>query len=242
MTVIALPRPRIRTDDQQQDDCAYRRIDDGRDDRRFRAGCRSAEISHEATKAPAIPTTRSLRRGRTRPHAILPASQPATMPTRRMTKMLSVDMFMTSFPPAGLLEAGRQLRACSAHADGLLQVALRFLHGRLRTLTPDRRSLAHALLDADRPVASLTQVPSPSMRPERSVSLHAGREAYTSGMVAKPPNAAQFMSALLTAVHELTGRRPPPTWTHVDKLQRKLASATPMPSMPRSGLRSPRAG
>jgi hypothetical protein len=23
-------------------------------------------------------------------------------------------------------------------------------------------------------------------------------------------------------VHELTGRRPPPTWTHVEKVQRKL--------------------
>jgi hypothetical protein len=41
-------------------------------------------------------------------------------------------------------------------------------------------------------------------------------------MVEKPPNAAQFMSAVLTAVHELTGRRPPPTWTHVDKVQSKL--------------------
>jgi len=41
-------------------------------------------------------------------------------------------------------------------------------------------------------------------------------------MVATPPNAAQFMSALLNAVHELTGKRPPPTWTHVDKVQRKL--------------------
>ena len=44
-------------------------------------------------------------------------------------------------------------------------------------------------------------------------------------MVEKPPTAAEFMSALLSAVHELTGRRPPPTWTHVDKLQRKLATA-----------------
>ena len=43
-------------------------------------------------------------------------------------------------------------------------------------------------------------------------------------MVAKPPNAAQFISALLNAVHELTGRRPPPTWTHVDKVQRKLGT------------------
>jgi hypothetical protein len=41
-------------------------------------------------------------------------------------------------------------------------------------------------------------------------------------MVEKPPNAAQFMSTVLTAVHELTGRRPPPTWTHVEKVQRKL--------------------
>ena len=41
-------------------------------------------------------------------------------------------------------------------------------------------------------------------------------------MVEKPPSAAQFMSAVLAAVHELTGRRPPPTWTHVDKVQRKL--------------------
>lgn len=45
---------------------------------------------------------------------------------------------------------------------------------------------------------------------------------YTRAMVEKP-NAAQFMSNLLAAVHELTGRRPPPTWTHVEKLQRKLA-------------------
>ncbi len=37
------------------------------------------------------------------------------------------------------------------------------------------------------------------------------------------PNPAQFLSTMLTAVRELTGRRPPPTWTHVDKLQAKLA-------------------
>ena len=45
----------------------------------------------------------------------------------------------------------------------------------------------------------------------------------------KPPSsaqsgAAQFLTALLTAVRELTGRRPPPTWTHVDKVQHKLAT------------------
>lgn len=39
------------------------------------------------------------------------------------------------------------------------------------------------------------------------------------------PNAAQFISTLLSAVHELTGRRPPPTWTHIDKVQRKLGTA-----------------
>lgn len=43
-------------------------------------------------------------------------------------------------------------------------------------------------------------------------------------MAAPPPNAAQFISALLAAVRELTGRRPPPTWTHVEKVQRKLAT------------------
>ena len=36
---------------------------------------------------------------------------------------------------------------------------------------------------------------------------------------------AQFLTALLTAVRELTGRRPPPTWTHVDKVQHRLGSA-----------------
>ena len=35
---------------------------------------------------------------------------------------------------------------------------------------------------------------------------------------------AQFLSALLAAVSELTGRRPPPTWTHVDKVQSKLGT------------------
>lgn len=48
-------------------------------------------------------------------------------------------------------------------------------------------------------------------------------------MAATPPSAApgaaQFLVALLTAVHEVTGRRPPPTWTHVDKVQHKLGTA-----------------
>ena len=43
-------------------------------------------------------------------------------------------------------------------------------------------------------------------------------------MVATPLSPAQFISALLAAVREVTGHRPPPTWTHVDKLQHKLAT------------------
>ena len=39
-----------------------------------------------------------------------------------------------------------------------------------------------------------------------------------------PPTAAQFMSTLLKTVRELTGQRPPPTWTHVEKVQRKMAT------------------
>jgi hypothetical protein len=41
-------------------------------------------------------------------------------------------------------------------------------------------------------------------------------------MATPSPSPAQFLSSLLTAVHDLTGRRPPPTWTHVDKVQAKL--------------------
>jgi hypothetical protein len=44
-------------------------------------------------------------------------------------------------------------------------------------------------------------------------------------MVTPSPSPAQFLSSLLTAVHDLTGRRPPPTWTHVDKVQTKLGTA-----------------
>jgi hypothetical protein len=43
-------------------------------------------------------------------------------------------------------------------------------------------------------------------------------------MVTPPTNPAQFLSSLLAAVRELTGRRPPPTWTHVDKVQGKLGT------------------
>ncbi len=44
--------------------------------------------------------------------------------------------------------------------------------------------------------------------------------------MANPPSSpAEFLLALLNAVHELTGRRPPPTWTHVDKVQTKLATS-----------------
>jgi hypothetical protein len=43
-------------------------------------------------------------------------------------------------------------------------------------------------------------------------------------MVAPSPSPAQFISSLLTAVREVTGHRPPPTWTHVGKLQQKLGT------------------
>ena len=43
-------------------------------------------------------------------------------------------------------------------------------------------------------------------------------------MPAKPPDSTQFLFALLRAVREVTGRRPPPTWTHVEKVQRKLGT------------------
>jgi hypothetical protein len=50
-------------------------------------------------------------------------------------------------------------------------------------------------------------------------------DTYTSAMSNSALSPAQFLQALLSAVHELTGRRPPPTWTHVDKVQAKLATA-----------------
>ena len=43
-------------------------------------------------------------------------------------------------------------------------------------------------------------------------------------MAKSTQNPAQFLFSLLAAVHALTGRRPPPTWTHVDKLQARLAT------------------
>ena len=43
-------------------------------------------------------------------------------------------------------------------------------------------------------------------------------------MTAAPPSPVQFLTDVLNAVHEVTGRRPPPTWTHVDKVQHKLGT------------------
>src|SRR5260370_41673157 len=41
--------------------------------------------------------------------------------------------------------------------------------------------------------------------------------------MATPPNAAaQFLVSLMTAVRQVTGGRPPPTWAKVDKVQQKL--------------------
>ena len=59
-----------------------------------------------------------------------------------------------------------------------------------------------------------------------SVGLGRRRAAsYTRTMATPSLNPAQFMSSQLAAVRELTGRRPPPTWTHVDKVQHKLGTA-----------------
>ena len=43
-------------------------------------------------------------------------------------------------------------------------------------------------------------------------------------MATATQNPAQFLTAQLGAVRELTGRRPPPTWTKVDKVQHKLGT------------------
>ena len=42
--------------------------------------------------------------------------------------------------------------------------------------------------------------------------------------MATPPNAAQFLVSLMTAVRQVTGGRPPPTWAKVDKVQQKLGT------------------
>jgi len=42
---------------------------------------------------------------------------------------------------------------------------------------------------------------------------------------AAPSESVRFLMALLGAVRELTGRRPPPTWVHVEKVQTKLSTA-----------------
>jgi hypothetical protein len=44
--------------------------------------------------------------------------------------------------------------------------------------------------------------------------------------MATPPNAtAQFLVSLMTAVRQVTGGRPPPTWAKVDKVMQKLGTA-----------------
>src|SRR5258707_12676660 len=42
--------------------------------------------------------------------------------------------------------------------------------------------------------------------------------------MATSPNAAQFLVSLMTAVRQVTGGRPPPTWAKVDKVQQKLGT------------------
>jgi len=48
---------------------------------------------------------------------------------------------------------------------------------------------------------------------------------YRFAMADKPPSPAEFLSHLLKTVRDVTGHRPPPTWTHVDKVQAKLGTA-----------------
>jgi len=42
--------------------------------------------------------------------------------------------------------------------------------------------------------------------------------------MATPQNPAQFLVSLLTAVRQVTGGRPPPTWAKVDKVRQKLGT------------------
>jgi hypothetical protein len=44
-------------------------------------------------------------------------------------------------------------------------------------------------------------------------------------MADKMSDSVKFLLSLLGAVREVTGRRPPPTWTHVDKVQAKLGTS-----------------
>jgi hypothetical protein len=44
-------------------------------------------------------------------------------------------------------------------------------------------------------------------------------------MADKMSDSVQFLLLLLAAVREVTGRRPPPTWTHVNKVQAKLGTS-----------------
>jgi hypothetical protein len=39
-----------------------------------------------------------------------------------------------------------------------------------------------------------------------------------------PINPVQFLTSLLQAVRDVTGHRKPPAWTHVSKVQQKLAT------------------
>jgi hypothetical protein len=44
-------------------------------------------------------------------------------------------------------------------------------------------------------------------------------------MADKTSDSVQFLNLLLGAVRDVTGRRPPPTWTHVEKVQAKLGTS-----------------
>ena len=57
-----------------------------------------------------------------------------------------------------------------------------------------------------------------------AVVVEARARGYRRIMATAPSSAAQFMISLLTAVRQVTGGRPPPTWAKVDKVQQKLGT------------------
>lgn len=51
-----------------------------------------------------------------------------------------------------------------------------------------------------------------------------GASRYDPGMTNQATSPTEFLTALLRAVRDVTGHRQPPAWTHVSKVQTKLAT------------------
>lgn len=51
-----------------------------------------------------------------------------------------------------------------------------------------------------------------------------GTPRYDPAMTNQAISPVQFLTSLLRAVRDVTGQRPPPAWTHVSKVQSKLAT------------------